>query len=111
MQKGVGSAPNFVATESAIGNAKAAAALFVISSVMMFVTMYITASIVYGETSSQMPIINSATASATPETLIARLIAKAEAIVIRMSHEINFVYFFAGKIFVQAIITATTAAR
>ena len=38
---------------------------------------------------------------------MARLMASAEAIVMRMSHEMNFVYFLAGKIPKQAISTAT----
>ena len=45
-----------------------------------------------------------ATASATPEFTIALLIAKAQAIVIRISQDIYLVYLRAGNIFVQAIM-------
>ena len=43
--------------------------------------------------------------SATPEFSMALLIAKAQAIVIRISHEIYLVYFCGGKILLHAIIT------
>lgn len=51
-----------------------------------------------------MPIMKRATASATPEFTIALLIAKAQAIVIRISQDIYLVYLRAGNIFVQAIM-------
>jgi 3'-phosphoadenosine 5'-phosphosulfate sulfotransferase (PAPS reductase)/FAD synthetase len=50
----------------------------------------------------------SATASATPEFTIALLMAKAQAIVIRISHDIYLVYLRAGKIFVHAIRMVVT---
>ena len=43
--------------------------------------------------------------AAKPELLIALLIAKAQAMVINTSHEMNFVYFLGLNIPVQAIIT------
>ena len=46
-----------------------------------------------------------------PEFCIALLIAKAEAMVMRMSQEINFVYLRAGKMFITAIITVTTQTK
>ena len=48
--------------------------------------------------------INPATQSATPEFTIALLMANAQAIVIRISHEIYLVYLRAGKILVHAMI-------
>ena len=48
--------------------------------------------------------MNLATQSATPEFTIALLIAKAQAIVIRISHEMYLVYLRAGNRFVHAII-------
>ena len=41
---------------------------------------------------------------ANPELFIALLIAKAQAIVTKISHEIYLVYFFGGKIFVHAMM-------
>ena len=58
-----------------------------------------------------MPIMNSATLSATPEFTIALLMAKAQAIVIKISHEIYLVYLRAGKILVQAMIIVVTETK
>ena len=49
--------------------------------------------------------------SATPEFTMARLIANAQAMVIKISHDIYFVYLRAGKSLVHAIITVVTAAK
>ena len=49
--------------------------------------------------------------SAMPEFVMALLMAKAQAMVIKMSHEMYFVYFRAGKILAHAMMTAVTAAK
>ena len=49
--------------------------------------------------------------SATPEFTMARLIANAQAMVIKISHDIYFVYLRAGKSLVHAIITVVIAAK
>ncbi len=49
--------------------------------------------------------------SATPELTMARLIANAQAMVIKISHDIYLVYLRAGKSLVHAIITVVTAAK
>ena len=46
-----------------------------------------------------------------PEFTIARLIANAQAMVIKISHEMYLVYLRAGKSLVHAIITVVTAAK
>ena len=51
-----------------------------------------------------IPIIWRAIKAAKPEFSIALLIAKAQAIVIRISQDIYLVYFFGGKILVHAIM-------
>ena len=78
---------------------------------MMFVTINNIARIATGGRSFAMRIRPCATQSARPELVIAVLMANAEAMVIRISHEINFEYFFGGNICVNAIMTVTTDAQ
>ena len=49
--------------------------------------------------------------SAMPEFSIALAIAKAQAIVIKISHDMYLVYFFGGKIFVHAMMMVVMQAK
>ena len=77
-KKGVGSIPSCWAMESASGNERAAAALFVISSVKMLVIRNRMASSVCGLTSSLSPMMKRAKASDMPEFTIATAKAMAK---------------------------------
>ena len=103
-KNGVGSTPNCVATDKAIGKLNAAAALFVINSVNILVIINRIASNAYGPKLSAIPIIWRAIMEAKPEFSMALLIAKAQAIVIKISQEMYFVYFLGGKSFVHAMM-------
>ena len=86
-KNGVGSTLSCVATANAIGKLKAAAALFVISSVKIFVMMKRTARTPYGPRLSVIAMTLVASMGANPEFSIALLMANAHAMVIRMSQE------------------------
>ena len=86
-KKGVGSTPNCRATESAMGKLNAAAALFVINSVNRLVIIKRIASNAYGPNWSAIEMIERAIKGAKPEFSIALLIAKAQAMVINISHD------------------------
>ena len=96
IKKGVGLTPIFSAMDKEIGKIKAAAALLVINSVNKSVMIKITASKIKGPNRSVSPMANCAMAPASPELSIALLMAKAPAMVMRISQEINFVYFLGG---------------
>ena len=104
-KNGIGLTPNCCDNDKASGNDKAAAALLVISSVKMLVMINSAASITYGPWSCPSAMMCFAIKSATPEFTIALLMAKAQAMVTSISHDIYLVYFCGGNNLVQAIMT------
>ena len=78
IKKGIGLTFSWVAVDNATGNAKAAAALLVISSVITFVVIYKAARAISGDTFPPANAVSfSAIKSARPEFVIALLIARA----------------------------------
>lgn len=111
IKKGIGSTPNFAAVSNAKGKANAAAALFVTNSVISSVTIYNKASAPHAPKEPDTVLIKLAISAAKPDSSMAALIAKAQAIVIKMSQLMYFVYFLGGKSLSQAITTAVTEAK
>ena len=93
IKKGFGSTPNCSAAERAIGNTRAAAALFVIISVNIAVIKYNAAKTPTGPKPCENFMVVRAIDSAVPEFNMALLMAKAHAMVIKTSQLMAFVYF------------------